>query len=161
MSKVMPYLWYDSQAEEAVKLYTSLIPNSKITEVRYLDKESARMTCKEEGSVFTLSFELDGVKYGAMNAGPMFKFNESVSFVINCDSQEEVDKYWNALTADGGEESQCGWLKDKFGLSWQITPKRLFELISQGGDATKRVLNALYQMKKIDIQKLEDAAEGK
>ena len=161
MSKVMPYLWYDSQAEEAVKLYTSLIPNSKITEVRYLDKESARMTCKEEGSVFTLSFELDGVKYGAMNAGPMFKFNESVSFVINCDSQEEVDKYWNALTADGGEESQCGWLKDKFGLSWQITPKRLFELLAKGGDVTKRVLLAMYQMKKIDIQKLEDAAEGK
>lgn len=161
MSKVMPYLWYDTQAEEAVKLYTSLIPNSKITEVRYLDKESAQMTGKDEGSVFTLSFELDGVKYGAMNAGPMFKFNESISFVINCDSQEEVDKYWIALTADGGQESQCGWLKDKFGLSWQITPKRLFELISKGGDTTKRVLHALYQMKKIDIQKLEDAAEGK
>jgi predicted 3-demethylubiquinone-9 3-methyltransferase (glyoxalase superfamily) len=158
MSKVMPFLWYDSQAEEAVKLYTSLIPNSKITETRYLDALSAKATGKEEGSVFTLSFELDGVKYGAMNAGPYFKFNESVSFVINCDSQEEVDKYWDALTADGGQESQCGWLKDKFGLSWQITPKRLFELIAKGGEVTKRVLDALYKMKKIDIQQLEDAA---
>lgn len=161
MSKITPFLWYDTQAEEAAKLYTSLIPNSRITETRYLDAESATATGKEVGSVFTIAFEIDGVKYGAMNAGPMFKFNEAVSFVINCDSQEEVDKYWNALTADGGEESQCGWLKDKYGLSWQITPKRLFELISKGGDASKRVLHAMYQMKKIDIQKLEEAAEGK
>lgn len=161
MSKISPFLWYDSQAEEAAKLYTSLFPNSKITETRYLDAESAKATGKEVGSVFTLSFELDGVKYGAMNAGPHFKFTEAISLAVSCDSQEEVDKYWNALTADGGQESQCGWLKDKFGLSWQITPKRLFELLSEGGEVSKRVLHAMYQMKKIDIQMLEDAAAGK
>lgn len=109
----------------------------------------------------TVSFELDGLKFTAMNAGPVFKFNESVSFVVNCSSQEEVDKYWNALTADGGQESQCGWLKDKFGLSWQITPTRLIELVSKGGDVGRRAMAAMLQMKKIDIQKIEEAAEGK
>ncbi len=161
MSKINPFLWYDTQAEEAAKLYTSLFPNSKITEIRYYDAESAKATGAKEGSAFTLSFELDGSKYGAMNAGPMFKFTEAISLAVSCKDQEEVDKYWNGLTADGGQESQCGWLKDKFGLSWQITPTRLFELIAKGGDVTKRVLHAMYQMKKIDIQKLEDAAAGK
>ncbi len=161
MSKITPFLWYDTQAEEAAKLYTSLFPNSKITSTTHYPAEGAKAAGMPEGSVMTVSFELDGLKFTAMNAGPVFKFNESVSFVVNCSSQEEVDKYWNALTADGGQESQCGWLKDKFGLSWQITPTRLIELVSKGGDVGRRAMAAMLQMKKIDIQKIEEAAEGK
>jgi len=161
MSKITPFLWYDTQAEEAAELYTSLFPNSKITSKSYYPPEGAKAAGMPEGSVMTVSFELDGLKFTAMNAGPIFKFNESISFTVNCSSQEEVDKYWNALTADGGQESQCGWLKDKFGLSWQITPIRLMELMSKGGDAGRKAMQAMLQMKKIDIQKIEDAAEGK
>jgi predicted 3-demethylubiquinone-9 3-methyltransferase (glyoxalase superfamily) len=161
MSKISPFLWYDTQAEEAAKLYTSLFPNSKITAVTYYNADMAKASGQPENSVMTVSFELDGREFTAMNAGPIFKFNESVSFSVMCDSQEEVDKYWNTLTADGGQESQCGWLKDKFGLSWQITPKRLIELISAGGESGKRAANAMLQMKKIEIKKIEEAAEGK
>lgn len=161
MQKVSPFLWYDTQAEEAVKLYTSLFPNSKITSTSYYPTEGAKAAGMPEGSVMTVGFELDGMKFTAMNAGPYFKFTEAISFSVSCDSQEEVDKYWNALTADGGQESQCGWLKDKFGLSWQITPKRLMELVSKGGEEGRRAMNAMLQMKKIDIQKIEDAAAGK
>lgn len=161
MSKISPFLWYDTQAEEAAKLYTSLFPNSKITGTTYYNEEMSGPSGMPAGSVMTVSFELDGSKFTAMNAGPIFKFNESVSFSVMCDSQEEVDKYWNALTADGGQESQCGWLKDKYGLSWQITPKRLIELISQGGESGKRAALAMLKMRKIDIKTIEDAAAGK
>lgn len=161
MSKISPFLWYDTQAEEAAKLYTSLFPNSKITSTTYYPPEGAKAAGMPEGTVMTVSFELDGQKFTAMNAGPIFKFNESISFMVSCSSQEEVDKYWDALTADGGQESQCGWLKDKFGLSWQITPTRLMELMSKGGDVGRSAMQAMLQMKKIDIQKIEDAAAGK
>lgn len=161
MSKITPFLWYDTQAEEAAELYTSLFPNSKITSKSYYPPEGAKAAGMPEGTLMTVSFELDGQKFTAMNAGPIFKFNESISFTVSCSSQEEVDKYWDALTADGGQESQCGWLKDKFGLSWQITPTRLMELVSKGGEEGRRAMNAMLQMKKIDIQKIEYAAEGK
>lgn len=161
MQKITPFLWYDTQAEEAAKLYTSLFPNSKITTVTRYGAEVAQASGKQEGSVMTVVFELDGVKFTAINGGPAFKLTEAFSLTVSCQDQEEVDKYWNALTADGGQESQCGWLKDKFGLSWQITPTRLIELISGDGETRNRAMHAMMQMKKIDIQKIEDAAAGK
>jgi predicted 3-demethylubiquinone-9 3-methyltransferase (glyoxalase superfamily) len=157
MPKITPFLWFDTQAEEAAKLYVSVFPNSKIINVsRYGDAGPG-----PKGSVMTVSFELDGQPYTALNAGPMFKFNEAISFMVNCKTQEEVDHYWNKLTADGGQESQCGWLKDKFGLSWQITPTTLMELM-QDPDPKKanRVMQAMLKMGKIDIAALKKAYEA-
>jgi len=161
MQKISPCLWYDNQAEEAVNLYTSLFPNSKIGKTSRYNAESAKVSGQKEGAIMTVEFEIEGQKFLALNGGPMFKFTEAVSFTVNCQNQKEVDKYWNALTSEGGQESQCGWLKDKFGLSWQIVPKQLGELMSQGGEVTQRVMHAMFQMKKLDIQKLEEAAAGK
>jgi predicted 3-demethylubiquinone-9 3-methyltransferase (glyoxalase superfamily) len=156
--KITPMLWFDDKAEEAVNFYTSLFPNSKIISIaRYGEAGPG-----PEGSVMTASFQLAGQEFVALNGGPHFKFNEAISLVINCDSQEEVDRYWEKLTADGGEESQCGWLKDKYGLSWQVTPKILIQLV-QDPDKEKasRVFQAMMKMKKIEIPKLLEAAEQK
>ena len=156
MQKITPFLWFDNQAEEAANFYVSVFKNSKVLSViRYGDAGPG-----PKGSVMTVAFELEGQKFTALNGGPLFKFTEAVSFVVNCESQEEVDYFWEKLTADGGRESQCGWLKDKYGLSWQIVPTRLIELL-QDKDAAKsqRVMQAMLQMKKIDISKLEQAAE--
>jgi len=158
MQKITPMLWFDNNAEEAVNLYVSTFKNSKINSVsRYGDAGPG-----PKGSVMTMSFQLEGQNLTALNAGPQFKFNEAISFVVDCQTQEEVDALWEKLTSNGGKEGQCGWLKDRFGLSWQITPRILIELI-QDKDPVKsqRVMQAMLQMKKIDIQALKDAYDGK
>ncbi len=156
--RIFPMLWYDGQAEEAANFYCSIFENSRVTKVsRYGDRGPG-----PKGSVMVAEFEIDGQKFTALNGGPQFKFNESVSFVISCESQDEVDYYWEKLTADGGQESMCGWLKDKYGLSWQVTPSRLLELV-QSDDLGKsqRAMQAMMQMRKIDIAKIEEAANQK
>jgi len=157
MSKVTPFLWFDTQAEEAANVYVGLFPNSRITSVsRYGDAGPG-----PKGSVMTIAFELDGRPFTALNAGPVFKFNEAVSFVIDCDDQAEVDRYWDALIANGGQPSQCGWLKDRFGLSWQVVPKALPSLIG-GSDGAKaqKATAAMLKMTKLDIAALEAAREA-
>ena len=155
MQKITPMLWFDKEAEEAANLYVSIFKNSKVEEVsRYPEGSPA-----PAGSVMMVKFNLDGQDFLALNAGPHFKFTEAISFVVDCENQEEVDHFWNKLTAEGGQESQCGWLKDKFGLSWQITPRILTELIQdKDPERAKRVMQAMMQMKKIDIAALEQAA---
>ena len=156
IQKPTPFLWFDSNAEEAMNLYTSIFPNSKIGEVSRYPEGSPGPA----GQVMTASFTLNGQEFIALNGGPMFKFTEAVSFVVNCDTQAEVDHLWHKLTADGGEESQCGWLKDKFGLSWQIVPKALGELMGDPDPAkAQRVMQAMLQMRKIDIAGLRQAYE--
>jgi predicted 3-demethylubiquinone-9 3-methyltransferase (glyoxalase superfamily) len=156
MQKITPFLWFDTQAEAAADFYVSLFPNSKVVTVTHYSEGSPAPA----GSVMTVAFELDGLQFTALNAGPQFKFNEAVSFVVNCGSQEEVDNYWEKLTADGGQESQCGWLKDKYGLSWQIVPSALSELLSDPDPAkAQRVMQAMLQMQKIDLHALEQARD--
>jgi predicted 3-demethylubiquinone-9 3-methyltransferase (glyoxalase superfamily) len=153
MPKITPFLWFDTQAEEAAKFYTSIFKNSKITTVARYPEGSPGPA----GSVMTVDFELDGQRFTALNAGPLFKFTEAISFVVHCETQEEVDEYWGKLSA-GGAESQCGWLKDKFGLSWQITPNVLIEMLhDKDAEKSKRVMQAMLQMKKIEIRLLKQA----
>ena len=160
MQKITPFLWFDDQAEEAVNFYTALLKNSKIHRIFRYNEEAAEKTGRPVGSVLTIEFEIEGQKFVALNGGPLFKFNESVSFVINCESQTEVDYFWEKLTADGGEESACGWLRDKFGLSWQITPTVLIDMLHDGDEEKSgRVMQAMFEMKKIDIKALKDAYE--
>jgi predicted 3-demethylubiquinone-9 3-methyltransferase (glyoxalase superfamily) len=160
MQKITPFLWFDDQAEEAVNFYTSIFKNSKIARIFRNPEEAAEKTGRPAGSVLTVEFELEGQKFVALNGGPLFKFNESVSFVINCENQEEVDYFWEKLIANGGEESACGWLKDKFGLSWQVTPTVLIEMLHDNDpEKSGRVMQAMLQMKKIDIKTLKDAYE--
>ena len=157
--KITPFLWFDAQAEEAVKHYTSIFKNSKLGATTRYDDEGAKVSGRPKGSVMTIDFELDGQQFTALNGGPIFKFTEAVSFVVNCETQQEVDHFWEKLSA-GGEKSQCGWLKDKFGLSWQVVPRILIELL-QDKDAAKsqRVMHAMLQMAKLDIAKLKQAYE--
>jgi len=154
MPKITPFLWFDNQAEEAARFYTSILPNSRIlSTTRY--GEGAPMP---KGGVMTVVFELDGQRFIALNGGPLFKFNESVSFTVDCKTQQEVDEYWEKLTA-GGQESQCGWLKDKYGLSWQIVPTVLGELLSDPDpQKAKRAMQAMLKMKKLDISALKRAS---
>jgi predicted 3-demethylubiquinone-9 3-methyltransferase (glyoxalase superfamily) len=155
MQKIKTFLWYDNQAEEAANFYTSLFPNSRIVDVTRYENAGP------SGTVTVVTFELDGQEFMAMNAGPYFKFNESISLYVDCESQEEVDRLWSAMTADGGEESMCGWLKDKFGLSWQIVPRALNELMSDPDrEKADRVMQAMLQMQKIDVAKLQEAYAG-
>ena len=155
--KITTFLWFDGDAEEAARFYTSIFKNSKILNVsRYPEGSPA-----PEGSVMTVDFELEGQKFIALNAGPQFEFTEAISLMVTCDNQKEVDYFWERLTADGGEESMCGWLKDKYGLSWQITPTALMELMQDPDPArSKRVMEAMLQMRKIDIAAIERAHEG-
>jgi len=156
MQRITPCLWFDGNAEEAANLYVSIFKNAKITEIsRYGDAGPL-----PKGTVLTVAFELDGQPFTALNGGPQYKFTEAVSFQIYCDTQEEVDHYWDNLV-DGGSEQPCGWLKDKFGVSWQVVPNRLIELIKTP-DAAKgqRVMEAMFKMKKIDIATIEAAARG-
>jgi predicted 3-demethylubiquinone-9 3-methyltransferase (glyoxalase superfamily) len=158
MQKITPFLWFDDQAEEAVKVYTSVFKNSKIGRIFRYTEEAAEKTSQPVGSVLTIEFEIEGQKFTALNGGPAFKFNESVSFVVNCETQEEVDYFWKKLTADGGQESECGWLKDKFGVSWQVVPTVLIEMLHDKDlKKSERVMNAMFQMQKIDIEKLKTA----
>jgi len=157
MQKITPFLWFDNQAEEAATFYASVFRNSKIGSIARYDKTSAAASGRSEGSAMTVSFQLEGEEFIALNGGPLFRFSEAISFVVNCDTQKEIDYYWNKLT-DGGEESQCGWLKDKFGLSWQIVPSSLGKWIA-GPDKAKssRAMAALMKMKKLVIAELENA----
>jgi predicted 3-demethylubiquinone-9 3-methyltransferase (glyoxalase superfamily) len=161
MQKITPFLWFDNNAEEAVNFYVSIFKNSKVGKVTRYDEASAKAAGRPEGSVMTMEFQLEGQNFVAINAGPHFKFTEAISFVVDCGSQEEVDYFWEKLTADGGQESQCAWLKDKYGLSWQIVPTVLIEML-QDKDPQKsdRVMKAMLQMKKIDIATLKRAYEG-
>jgi predicted 3-demethylubiquinone-9 3-methyltransferase (glyoxalase superfamily) len=162
MQKITPFLWFDNQAEQAAKFYTSVFKNSKIGRILRYDEASAKAAGGAVGSVLTVEFEIEGQKFTALNGGPQFKFNESVSFVVNCKTQEEVDYFWEKLTAGGGRESECGWLKDKFGVSWQVTPTVLIDMLNDK-DAKKagRVMKAMMQMQKIEINKLKAAYAGK
>jgi predicted 3-demethylubiquinone-9 3-methyltransferase (glyoxalase superfamily) len=155
MQKIVTFLWFDNQAEEAVNLYTSIFKNSKITSIaRY--GEGAPVP---KGTVMTVNFQLEGQEFIALNGGPTFKFTEAISLFVNCETQDEVDTLWNKLT-EGGQESQCGWLKDKYGLSWQIIPTTLMKLMSDPDrEKAGRVMQAMLQMKKIDIAKLKQAYE--
>ena len=157
MQKITTFLWFDNQAEEAANFYVSVFKNSKILSVtRYGDTGPG-----PKGSVMVASFELDGQKFNALNGGPIFKFTEAISLVVNCESQAEVDHFWEKLTADGGQEVQCGWLKDKYGLSWQIVPTILVELLQdQDPDKTQRVMKAMMKMVKMDIDTLKRASAG-
>jgi predicted 3-demethylubiquinone-9 3-methyltransferase (glyoxalase superfamily) len=158
MQKITPFLWFDDQAEDAVKFYTSIFKDSKIGRIFRYTEEAAEKTGRPVGSVLTIEFDIEGQKFVALNGGPLFKFNESISFVVNCETQEEVDYFWRKLAADGGEESACGWLKDKFGLSWQIVPTVLIDMLHDGDrEKSGRVMQAVLQMKKIDVKTLKDA----
>ena len=157
MQKITPFLWFDGKAEEAMKLYTSVFKNSKIVSIKYWGEGSPFP--KEQ--VMTGVFELDGQIFYAFDAGPQFKFTEATSFFVSCETQEEIDHFWNKLTADGGEESMCGWLKDKFGLSWQIIPPVLSELFADKDRAKAgRAMQAMLKMRKIIISDLLKAANG-
>lgn len=163
MPKIRPWLWFDMNAEEAAKFYTSIFPNSTIGEItRYPETDPAITGMSiPAGTVMSVEFFLDGQVFYGLNGGPQFTFSEAVSFEIYCEDQDEVDHYWNALTADGGEESQCGWLKDKFGVSWQVVPRRLYELLSDPDtDAAQRATDAMMTMRRIDVAALEAAARG-
>jgi predicted 3-demethylubiquinone-9 3-methyltransferase (glyoxalase superfamily) len=154
MPEITSFLWFDTEGEEAAKFYTSVFPNSKIVDIARYGSAGPR----PEGTVMTVSFELDGHKFVALNGGPQFTFNEAISFEVSCKDQEEVDAYWSKLS-EGGEEGPCGWLKDKYGLSWQIVPTVLVELLADPDrEKSQRVMQAMLKMKKIEIDALERAA---
>jgi len=159
MRPISPCLWFDGQAEEAARFYTSIFPDSSIDEV---SRSSAETPSGPKGMVLTVSFRLNGQSFVGLNGGPDFTFSEAISFVIDCADQAEVDRYWEALTADGGSPGPCGWLKDRFGVSWQVVPARLYELIN-GPDAagSERAMQAMLQMGKIDLAGLEQAYAGR
>jgi|SRR5262245_19047433 len=162
MPKITPFLWFDDQAEEAVKFYTSIFKGSKVGRVLRYDENAAKAAGRPLGSVLTIEFEIAGQKFTALNGGPEFKFNESISFVVHCDTQNEVDYFWEKLIAGGGQESQCGWLKDKFGVSWQVTPTVLIDMLhDKNAEKAERVMKTMLQLQKIDIGKLNDAYAGK
>jgi len=155
MPALTPFLWFDTEAEQAAAFYTSVFPNSRIVEVTHYGSAGPG----PEGMVMTVAFELDGQKFIALNGGPEFSFSEAISFVVNCETQQEVDIYWETLS-EGGEEGPCGWLKDKFGLSWQVVPNALPRLLTDPDtEKAQRVMAAMLEMKKIDIETLERAAE--
>jgi predicted 3-demethylubiquinone-9 3-methyltransferase (glyoxalase superfamily) len=162
IQKITPCLWFDDQAEEAVELYTTIFKNSKIVEVSRYGEAGREVHGKPAGTVMTVAFELDGQAFTALNGGPEFKFNEAISLQINCETQEEVDYYWEKLSEGGDERAQqCGWLKDKYGLSWQVVPRILIEMIKDpDSEKSGRVMEAMLQMKKIDIAELTRAYAG-
>jgi predicted 3-demethylubiquinone-9 3-methyltransferase (glyoxalase superfamily) len=158
--KITPCLWFDTQGEDAAKHYVSIFPNSRILHVSRYGKAGHDVHGRKEGSVMTVEFELDGQPFLALNGGPQFKFDEAVSFQVFCETQDEIDYYWSKLTA-GGQEGPCGWLKDKFGLSWQVVPTSLIEMLSQPvSDKTERVTSAFMQMQKFDIAALQRVYAG-
>jgi predicted 3-demethylubiquinone-9 3-methyltransferase (glyoxalase superfamily) len=154
MQKITPFLWFDNNAEEAMKFYTSVFRNAKIGKVSLYPEGSPGPA----GTVMVGTFQIEGLEFIALNGGPTFKFTEAISFVVNCETQDEVDEYWEKLTAEGGQEVQCGWLKDKFGLSWQIVPTILSKLLEdKDKEKAKRVMQAMLKMKKIDVEGLKRA----
>jgi predicted 3-demethylubiquinone-9 3-methyltransferase (glyoxalase superfamily) len=162
IQKITPCLWFDDQAEEAAKFYTSIFRNSKIVNISRYGEAGQEVHGKPAGSVLTVAFELDGQTFTALNGGPMFKFNEAISFQVNCETQEEVDYYWAKLSEGGDEKAQqCGWLKDKYGISWQIVPRVLVEMLSDSDvEKSQRAMTAMLKMKKIDINELRQAYAG-
>jgi predicted 3-demethylubiquinone-9 3-methyltransferase (glyoxalase superfamily) len=158
--KIFPCLWFDSQAEAAANFYISVFPKSRINQTSRYTEAGRAVHGKEAGSVLTVEFELDGQTFTALNGGPQFRFTEAVSFQIMCDSQDEIDRYWSRLS-DGGKENVCGWLKDRYGLSWQVVPSVLPQMLANADRTkTERVLTALMQMKKFDVAALERAFAG-
>ena len=156
--KITTFLWFDNNAEEAVKFYCSVFKNSRILNTTHYGDSGAG----PKGKVMTVDFELDGQRFAALNGGPTFKFTEAISLVVNCETQEEIDYFWEKLSSEGGKEVECGWVKDKYGLSWQIVPTIVFDELFQGGDSqTDRVMRAVMTMKKLDIEELKKAAAGK
>lgn len=156
--KLTTCLWFDRQAEEAAKFYCSVFRNSRITQTTYHGEAGPG----EKGAVFVVAFEIDGQPFSALNGGPMFQFTEAISFQIPCETQEEVDHYWSKLTADGGQEGPCGWLKDKFGLSWQIVPVQFEKMLNDADHKrSDRVMGALLKMRKLDLATLQRAYEGR
>lgn len=156
MGRTTPWLWFDTEAEEAARFWCGVFPNSRVTGTTYYGPDTGR----PEGSVMTVSFELDGDPFVALNGGPEFQFSEAVSFQIACEGQEEVDRFWDRLT-DGGQESQCGWLKDRYGVSWQIVPTELSALLSDPDpDRARRATEAMLRMRRIDLTALRRAADG-
>ena len=159
MQKITPFLWFDKNAEEAVRFYASIFKNSKMGSVTRYDEASAKASGQQAGTVMTAAFQLEGQDFAAINGGPLFKFTEAISFVITCETQKEVDYYWDRLSegADPGAQ-QCGWLKDKFGVSWQVVPTILNKLLQdKNAEKAKRVVEALLKMKKLDIKSLQQA----
>ena len=162
IQRITPCLWFDDQAEEAAKFYTTIFGNSRIVSITRYGEAGHEVHGKPAGTVMTVAFELDGQAFTALNGGPIFKFNEAISFQVRCETQEEVDYYWENLT-DGGDEKaqQCGWLKDKYGASWQVVPTVLLEMINDpDSEKSQRAMEAMLQMKKIDIDKLKQAYAG-
>ena len=158
--KLTPCLWFDTQAEEAANFYTSVFANSRIKQVSRYGKAGQDVHGKAPGSVMMVEFELEGQTFTALNGGPQFKFSEAISFQVMCDNQDEIDRFWEKLS-DGGQEGPCGWLKDRYGLSWQIVPSGLPQLISQSdGAALDRVMSAVMRMKKFDLEALKQAQAG-
>jgi 2-polyprenyl-6-hydroxyphenyl methylase/3-demethylubiquinone-9 3-methyltransferase len=157
MAKITPVLWFDMQAEEAATFYVSLLPDSRIDKVVRAPSDNPS---GKEGYAMVVDFTLAGQKFAGLNGGPHFKPNEAVSFQVSTESQEETDRLWDAIVGNGGQESMCGWCKDKWGFSWQITPKRLMELMSGDPDRARRASQAMLKMKKIDIPAIERAAAG-
>lgn len=157
MQKIAPFLWFNTEAEEAANFYTSIFKNSKILHVARYSDSGSQAAGMPKGSVMTVAFQIEGENFTAINGGPVFKFTEAVSFVINCDTQNEIDHYWEKLSEGGDPKAQqCGWLKDKYGLSWQVVPSMLGELMSDPSKS-ERVMNALLKMKKLDIKTLQEA----
>ncbi|MEU9607232.1 VOC family protein [Streptomyces sp. NPDC048057] len=157
MPRIIPNLWFDTQGKEAAEFYCSIFPRSRITRVMHYGEAGPRPA----GTVLTVDFELDGQRYTAINGGPEFTFTEAVSLLVECADQEEVDRYWRALTADGGEPGQCGWLKDKYGLSWQVVPHGLDEVLSDPDPArADRAMRAMFTMSKLDLAAIEAAADA-
>jgi len=163
MQKISPCLWFDDQGEEAAKFYTSIFEDSKIGDVTRYGKEGYEIHGREEGTVMTVEFEIEGQKFLALNGGPIFKFNEAISFQVYCETQEEVDYYWEKLSEGGDEKAQqCGWLKDKYGVSWQIVPTILIKMLKdKDSEKSQRVMKAMLQMHKLDISTLKKAYEEK
>ena len=159
MQRITPFLWFNDQAEAAANFYVSVFKNSKVKGISHYTGEEP---IGQKNSVMTVNFELDGQEFVALNGGPKFPFTEAVSFVVNCETQEEIDYYWERLTADGGEEVQCGWLADKFGLSWQVVPAKIEEWITDADPVRSgRVMQVVMQMKKLDLAAMQRAFEGK
>jgi predicted 3-demethylubiquinone-9 3-methyltransferase (glyoxalase superfamily) len=156
MQKIIPNLWFDNQAEEAVNFYASVFKTCKIGRISRYGGEGAEVSGRPKGSVMVVEFELNGQPFLALNGGPHFKFTEAVSFVVNCETQEDVDHYWEKLS-EGGQKSRCGWLKDKYGLSWQIIPTALGELMAKDPSKSGKVMQALLKMDKLDVGKLKQA----
>ena len=159
--KITTFLWFDSQAEEAAKYYVSIFKDSRIVGTTRYDEEASKVARRPKGSVMTVEFDLDGQRFTALNGGPLFKFTEAISLVVHCESQNEVDHFWEKLSA-GGQEVQCGWLKDRFGVSWQVVPTALSEMLQdKDPEKSKRVMAAMLKMKKISIEGLKNAYKGR